>query len=143
MLRNSIEKRAEKPQRVAVVGYPSAEEHVSMAEPTSAVVSTTKSGIVPQPPTSIIAPLYNGLMSSLKFILRYLRQQKPEPSYYQSLERSAISLLLWGNEHAVSNEGLDKALLHSKLVQDSVVLVLVLISGLVTKSAYLSALLLT
>jgi hypothetical protein len=83
--------------------------------------------------TCIIGSLFDGLLSFLKAVLHDVKQCRPEPPHYRSLEKSAAALLFWGSDHGVSNGALDKDLQHSSLLRDTVLLVLTSIGDLLSQ----------
>jgi hypothetical protein len=86
----------------------------------------------------IIGSLFDGLMGCLKAVLDHTRQSRPEPPHYWSLEKSAAALLFWGSDHGVSHGNLDRALKHSRLLRDTVLLVLTSIGDLLSQSKHMS-----
>jgi hypothetical protein len=84
----------------------------------------------------MVSTLYDGLMSFLKVILAHARDQKPEPTYYASLEESIASLFFWGRDFGVSQGELDMALQFSHRLRDTVLTLLISLGDLLSLGIY-------
>lgn len=80
----------------------------------------------------LIGSLFDGLLTSLQQVLRLLSSASCPIPHYQTLERSAAALLFWGNDHDVSGGELDERLQHSRLLRDTVLMILISIGELVS-----------
>jgi hypothetical protein len=80
----------------------------------------------------MVSTLYDGLMSFLKIILAYARDQKPKPTYYASLEQSVATLFFWGRDFGVSQGELDMTLQFSHRLRDTVLTLLISLGDLLS-----------
>jgi hypothetical protein len=85
--------------------------------------------------SGIIALLYEAVISCLRAIIYGIKREGFEPQYIRSLEKSAATMVFWGGDHDVSRGALDKTLQHAQLLRDAVLVTLISIGDLLSRSA--------
>ncbi|KAH5010720.1 hypothetical protein HBI75_204740 [Parastagonospora nodorum] len=95
----------------------------------------TCNGVEKVAANDIIAQFFGAILSCLRVIIKSSRAESPEPPYYQSLERSAATLLIWGGDHDVSHGGLDNYLQHPGYLRDTVFLTLISIGDILGRTS--------
>jgi hypothetical protein len=97
----------------------------------------TYSGVEKVAANDIIAQFFGAILISLRVIIKRSKTESPEPPCYQSLERSAATLIIWGGDHDVSHGGLDNYLQHPGCLRDTVLLTLISIGDILGQSAHM------
>lgn len=88
--------------------------------------------------SGILGSLFDALTRFLQTALQEINKGDITLPSYDSVEKSAATLLFWGNDHGVSKGELDRLLHHSMFLRDTVLSVLISISELLSQSEYRS-----